>query len=579
MPKSGPKDSVKKNAPKTLLDSLDSLIERYHLLKHPFYQAWTEGKLSKESLQLYAAQYYQHVRAFPENLKQLASRTNGNLQTIVKENLAEEIDLSAPHPMLWREFAASLGVSDAALDCSRVLPGIAALLDTFDEVSTDGSMAQAVAMFYSYEAQVPEIATQKISGASPILRTHRFALASIFCGARRSGRAASRGLARVARGPEEYRRGCGSLCGGAQFESSLGRAGRGVSAGLRLEEAITGRVRAQHIVGLSGILIAPTDFLSSAASRPLRFFLSFSARLPAALSLLQNFYSARPAYEHLFRESEKQPVLDDADGFVQFTRYFFRICHRPERAIENIVSAVRDVRLTIDSRPQLRARSHGSELSLGRLPAKRDHFHGNRECRAQTLHQFRLVHDHRHSLTRGGDDFFAQQRAAVALDQRQSAQLHFIGAVDGQINFILVCESRQRNAQAAGLLGGALRCGDTGETQSFFRDAAAEFTYEIGGGGTGAEADDHAVLHELSGRLGSFLFPPVLFARVHRSSAAALETRRHNRRSGQRLPTTDSRHVGRGGTNTQGKMNGSSEVLAAAVTACRALTEEIMSDS
>ncbi|MGA8304819.1 MAG: CADD family putative folate metabolism protein [Candidatus Acidiferrales bacterium] len=163
MPKSGQNGGAK-NAPKTLLDSIDSLIERYHLLKHPFYQAWTEGTLSKESLQLYAAQYYQHVRAFPENLKQLASRTNGNLQTLVNENLAEEVEPSAPHPMLWREFAASLGVSDVALDSSRALPGIAALLDTFDEVSTDGSMAQAVAMFYSYEAQVPEIATQKISG-------------------------------------------------------------------------------------------------------------------------------------------------------------------------------------------------------------------------------------------------------------------------------------------------------------------------------------------------------------------------------------------------------------------------------
>jgi pyrroloquinoline-quinone synthase len=159
MPKSGPK-----NGPKTLIESLDALIERYHLLKHPFYQAWTEGKLSKESLQLYAAQYYQHVRAFPENLKQLATRTNGNLQTLVKENLAEEIDPTAPHPMLWREFAASLGVTDAALDSTRVLPGIAALLDTFDEVAAQGTMAQAVAMFYAYEAQVPEIASQKISG-------------------------------------------------------------------------------------------------------------------------------------------------------------------------------------------------------------------------------------------------------------------------------------------------------------------------------------------------------------------------------------------------------------------------------
>ena len=163
MPRSGQNGGVK-NAPKTMLDSIDSLIDRYHLLKHPFYQAWTEGTLSKEALQLYAAQYYQHVRAFPENLKQLASRTNGNLQTLVNENLAEEVDPSAPHPTLWREFAASLGVSDVALDSSRALPGIAALLDTFDEVSTDGSTAQAVAMFYSYEAQVPEIATQKISG-------------------------------------------------------------------------------------------------------------------------------------------------------------------------------------------------------------------------------------------------------------------------------------------------------------------------------------------------------------------------------------------------------------------------------
>jgi pyrroloquinoline-quinone synthase len=46
----------------TLLESLDALIEEYHLLKHPFYQAWTKGTLSREALQLYAEQYYQHVQ-------------------------------------------------------------------------------------------------------------------------------------------------------------------------------------------------------------------------------------------------------------------------------------------------------------------------------------------------------------------------------------------------------------------------------------------------------------------------------------------------------------------------------------
>jgi len=156
---------AKNRAPaRTMLESLDTLIEEHHLLKHPFYQAWTEGKLPKESLQLYAEQYYQHVRAFPENLKELAGRANGPLAALVNENLAEELDPSGPHSSLWRQFAQSLGVSDAALDGARPLPGIAALLDTYDEVASQGTMTQAVASFYAYEAQVPEIATQKISG-------------------------------------------------------------------------------------------------------------------------------------------------------------------------------------------------------------------------------------------------------------------------------------------------------------------------------------------------------------------------------------------------------------------------------
>jgi pyrroloquinoline-quinone synthase len=156
---------AKNRAPaNTMLESLDALIQEHHLLKHPFYRAWTEGKLTKESLKLYAEQYYQHVRAFPENLRELAGRASGPLAVLVNENLAEELDPSGPHPALWRQFAQSLGVSDAALDGARPLPGIAALLDTYDEVSSQGTMTQAVASFYVYEAQVPEIAAQKISG-------------------------------------------------------------------------------------------------------------------------------------------------------------------------------------------------------------------------------------------------------------------------------------------------------------------------------------------------------------------------------------------------------------------------------
>lgn len=148
----------------TILAGLDRLVEKHHLLKHPFYRAWTQGTLSRESLALYAEQYYQHVRAFPENLKQLASRTNGELHAIVAENLAEEIDPAGPHPMLWRQFAGAVGATNEGLNSAKPLPGVALLLDEFEDFSEHASKAQAVAAFYVYEAQVPEIASQKIAG-------------------------------------------------------------------------------------------------------------------------------------------------------------------------------------------------------------------------------------------------------------------------------------------------------------------------------------------------------------------------------------------------------------------------------
>jgi pyrroloquinoline-quinone synthase len=154
----------KEQRSKCLLESLDALIDQHHLLNHPFYQAWAEGSLSRETLQLYAEQYYQHVRAFPENLKKLAERAPAPLSGMVRDNLAEETNSTAPHPMLWRQFGQSLGASESSMESARPLPGIAALLDAFDEVATHGTMAEAVAAFYAYEAQTPEISASKVAG-------------------------------------------------------------------------------------------------------------------------------------------------------------------------------------------------------------------------------------------------------------------------------------------------------------------------------------------------------------------------------------------------------------------------------
>src|SRR5438105_14443239 len=100
-----------------LVRKLDAAIAEKNLLKHPFYQDWQAGKLSRETLQLYAAQYYRHVEAFPKHLRVLAARTEGPLQGLIRENLAEEENQAGPHPKLGREFAAAVGVGEDDITC------------------------------------------------------------------------------------------------------------------------------------------------------------------------------------------------------------------------------------------------------------------------------------------------------------------------------------------------------------------------------------------------------------------------------------------------------------------------------
>jgi pyrroloquinoline-quinone synthase len=147
-----------------LLEKIDAAISEKSLLKHPFYQDWQAGKLSRKALQLYAEQYYRHVEAFPNHLRALAARADGELGGIITENLAEEENPAAPHPKLWRDFAAAVGVSEEEITSSAALPGTRAVVETFREIVSNRPVSEAVAALYAYEAQVPEVATTKIDG-------------------------------------------------------------------------------------------------------------------------------------------------------------------------------------------------------------------------------------------------------------------------------------------------------------------------------------------------------------------------------------------------------------------------------
>src|SRR5215470_1420300 len=147
-----------------LLAKIDAAIAEKSLVKHPFYQDWQMGRLSREALQLYASQYYRHIEAFPRHLRVLAARTEGLIRDIVLENLAEEENPARPHPKLWRDFAATLGVNEEDITCCPALPGMQAVVETFREIVGDRPAAEAIAALYAYESQVPEIASTKIDG-------------------------------------------------------------------------------------------------------------------------------------------------------------------------------------------------------------------------------------------------------------------------------------------------------------------------------------------------------------------------------------------------------------------------------
>src|SRR5437870_8652995 len=98
------------------LDKVDSDIAEKHLLKHPFYLAWTRGELSKDALIDYAKQYYHHVAAFPTYLSAVHAKCDDQpTRKQILSNLIDEEAGSPNHPELLKQFANALWVNEVDL--------------------------------------------------------------------------------------------------------------------------------------------------------------------------------------------------------------------------------------------------------------------------------------------------------------------------------------------------------------------------------------------------------------------------------------------------------------------------------
>ncbi|RMW35927.1 MAG: pyrroloquinoline quinone biosynthesis protein PqqC [Nitrosopumilus sp.] len=137
---------------------IDEMIEERSLLKHPFYQAWSDGKLTKESLAGYSKEYFQLVKEVPSFMAPIIQKAPESVLKELVENQQEESDHIKP----WIAFAGELGISEDELLSYSGLPktrqavsDLNDLMDTFE--------GGACAM-YAFEKEIPKISQTKLDG-------------------------------------------------------------------------------------------------------------------------------------------------------------------------------------------------------------------------------------------------------------------------------------------------------------------------------------------------------------------------------------------------------------------------------
>ena len=143
---------------------LNKKLDQYHLLNHPFYKSWNEGKLTREIIKDYAEQYYQHVKAFPRYISATHSLCDDiEKRKILLENLNDEENKDADHPKLWKNFAMAMGADSEKIEEVKADHFTQDLINNFFK-NGRSTYAEGLASLYTYERQIPEIAETKIQG-------------------------------------------------------------------------------------------------------------------------------------------------------------------------------------------------------------------------------------------------------------------------------------------------------------------------------------------------------------------------------------------------------------------------------
>jgi len=141
-----------------LIQKIDELIEQHSLLKHQFYQMWSDGKLSQESLSGYSKEYFQLVKQVPSFVASVAKYAPQSNLDELRANQKEESE----HIVPWTRFAKALGVSESELEKYE---GLEKTRKAISEISSlMGSLEGGAAAMYALEKEIPKISQTKLEG-------------------------------------------------------------------------------------------------------------------------------------------------------------------------------------------------------------------------------------------------------------------------------------------------------------------------------------------------------------------------------------------------------------------------------
>lgn len=141
-----------------IIKQIDEMIEERSLLKHPFYQMWSDGKLTLDSLAGYSKEYFQLVKMVPLFMVPIIEKAPNSIINELIDNQQEESN----HIKSWIKFAGELGVSESELTqyggldkTQRAISQLSELMNTYE----GGSCAM-----YAFEKEIPKISQTKLDG-------------------------------------------------------------------------------------------------------------------------------------------------------------------------------------------------------------------------------------------------------------------------------------------------------------------------------------------------------------------------------------------------------------------------------